>query len=107
MLFRSFSQHFYINPKDLPESSHKKIDIICDFCGEEFEEMSTDASTVGLTIKTISAYRSYEYQEKLYEQYLLNDPQEIVDTYNDLASGSGTNFNRCVLVSFLSFCKHK
>lgn len=49
---------------------------------EKFEEMSTDASVVGLTIKTISAYRSYEYQEKLYEQYLLNDPQEIVDTYS-------------------------
>lgn len=49
---------------------------------EKFEEMSTDASAVGLTIKTISAYRSYEYQKKLYEQYLLNDPKEIVDTYS-------------------------
>lgn len=49
---------------------------------EKFEEMSTDASAVGLIIKTISAYRSYEYQKNLYEKYLLNDPKEIVDTYS-------------------------
>lgn len=30
------NEHFYINPEDLPENSHKKIDIFCDFCGEGY-----------------------------------------------------------------------
>ena len=55
---------------------------------EAFKFMSTDASAIGLTIKTISAYRSYEYQKKLYEGYLINDPEEIVDTYSARAGHS-------------------
>jgi len=47
-----------------------------------FEELSTDAKSIGLTIKTISAYRSFDYQKNLYEGYLKNDTQEIVDTYS-------------------------
>ena len=53
-----------------------------------FELMSTDASTVGLNIKTISGYRSYDYQKNLYESYLLNDPVEVVDTYSARAGHS-------------------
>lgn len=49
---------------------------------EKFEEMCSDASSIGLIIKAISAYRSYEYQNNLYQKYLLNDPKEIVDTYS-------------------------
>lgn len=59
------------------------IDVLADIeASEAFELMSTDASIIGLNIKTISAYRSYEYQKNLYENYILNDPQEIVDTYS-------------------------
>ena len=36
---------------------------------EAFELMCIDASTIGLIIKTISAYRSYDYQKNLYEKY--------------------------------------
>jgi len=65
------------------------IDVMADKeAVEMFETMCTDASTIGLIIKTISGYRSYEYQKKLYEQYLLNDPQEIVDTYSARAGHS-------------------
>ena len=35
-----------------------------------------------LNIRIISAYRSYDYQESLYERYLKTDKQEIVDTYS-------------------------
>ena len=31
-----FKEHFYITPKDLPTGSHKKIDVICDFCQKEY-----------------------------------------------------------------------
>ena len=48
----------------------------------KFEEMCQDAKNLNLTIKTISAYRSYDYQKKLYDGYLNNDPQSIVDTYS-------------------------
>ena len=49
---------------------------------QHFKDLYNDASSVGLTIKIISAYRSYEYQKKLYEGYLKSDPVEIVDTYS-------------------------
>lgn len=49
---------------------------------KHFYELCTDASNLNLIIKTISAYRTYEYQDKLYSKYLENDPQELVDTYS-------------------------
>lgn len=47
-----------------------------------FEEMCNDVKSIGLAIKTISAYRSYNYQKKLYEGYLKSDTKESVDTYS-------------------------
>ena len=35
-----------------------------------------------LNIRIISAYRSYDYQEELYEKYLKNEKHSIVDTYS-------------------------
>ena len=50
--------------------------------------MSTDAKAIGLNIKTISAYRSYEHQKKLYDGYRRHDSEEIVDTYSARAGHS-------------------
>ena len=36
---------------------------------DNFEKLSQDAKTLGLTIKIESAYRDFEYQKKLYENY--------------------------------------
>ena len=49
---------------------------------DSFKEMAKDAQEKGLNLRIISAYRSYEYQENLYNKYLKNDSQEIVDTYS-------------------------
>lgn len=38
---------------------------------EKFEEMSKNAKKEGLTIMAVSTYRSYEYQEKLYNNYVI------------------------------------
>lgn len=53
-----------------------------------FALMCNDASAVNLSIKTISAYRSYDYQKKLYEGYLKNDTVASVDTYSARAGHS-------------------
>lgn len=53
-----------------------------------FIEMCNDAKALGLTIKTISAYRSYSYQNALYTGYLRNDTVESVDTYSARAGHS-------------------
>lgn len=55
---------------------------------DKFILMCTDASTVNLTIKTLSAYRSYSYQKALYDGYLKNDSVTSVDTYSARAGYS-------------------
>mgnify|MGYP003310079085 CR=1 FL=1 len=90
------NKHYYLNedyiPKDLVQIDYKYtsgINVLADKeAADAFELMSTDANAIGLNIKTISAYRNYEYQKKLYDNYLLNDPQEIVDTYSARAGHS-------------------
>ena len=49
---------------------------------EKFEQMADSAKKEGLTIRAISAYRSYQYQENLYNRYLQKDTREKVDTYS-------------------------
>ena len=44
--------------------------------------MANDAKKENLHLRIISGYRSYAYQENLYNQYLKNDKQEVVDTYS-------------------------
>lgn len=90
------NKHYYLDenyiPSNLSQIDYKYTsgkEVYADKeAKEKFEELSTDASAVGLIIKTISAYRSYEYQKNLYNKYLLNDPREIVDTYSARAGHS-------------------
>ena len=49
---------------------------------ESFERMCQAANDTNLKIRAISAYRSYEYQEQLYNNYISKDPQDLVDTYS-------------------------
>ncbi len=48
---------------------------------KSFEELSETASSNGLTIKAMSTYRSYSYQETLYNNYYSKD-KEYADTYS-------------------------
>ena len=47
-----------------------------------FKRMATDAEKENLKLRIISAYRSYDYQKNLYNNYLKNDTQENVDNYS-------------------------
>ena len=49
---------------------------------EAFKIMASEALKQDLNLRIISAYRSYEYQENLYNSYLKNDSKEKVDTYS-------------------------
>lgn len=49
---------------------------------DAYLKMKTAMNKEKLNIRIISAYRSYDYQEELYERYLKNEKQEIVDTYS-------------------------
>lgn len=54
---------------------------------KKFEELSADASAIGLSILGMSGYRSYTYQKNLYEKYKKNDPKNV-DTYSARAGAS-------------------
>lgn len=49
---------------------------------EAFEKMASSAKEQGYTIRVISAYRSYEYQKGLYDNYVKKDGIEKADTYS-------------------------
>lgn len=53
-----------------------------------FEEICMDAYSLGLTIKGVSGYRSYEFQKTVYNSYLKQDSKEKVDTYSARAGHS-------------------
>lgn len=48
----------------------------------KYKEMSNDALDNGYRIRIISAYRSYFYQKKLYDNYVSNDGIEKADLYS-------------------------
>lgn len=49
---------------------------------EAFKRMASEAEINHLKIRIVSAYRSYDYQNNLYNKYLKFDTQEKVDTYS-------------------------
>ena len=49
---------------------------------DAFKLMQNDIKKENLNIRIISAYRSFHYQEQLYNNYLKKESQEIVDTYS-------------------------
>jgi D-alanyl-D-alanine carboxypeptidase len=49
---------------------------------EWFTKMADDARAEGLRLYSVSAYRSYDYQVKLYQNYVRRSGQESADTYS-------------------------
>lgn len=51
---------------------------------EQYKKLQDDANALGYDFKICSAYRSYDYQEALYNKYLNQEggDQSIVDTYS-------------------------
>ena len=46
------------------------------------KQMQADASVLGLNLKLISGYRSYEKQSELYNNYVKKDGEKIANTYS-------------------------
>ena len=55
---------------------------------DAFESLCKAAEDQGYTIRGISGYRSYEYQEELYNNYVLQDGKDETDTYSSRAGHS-------------------
>ena len=55
---------------------------LVDYAANAFEEMCSAASKEGLTIVSMSAYRSYDYQVNLYNRYVRMDGEEKADSYS-------------------------
>lgn len=51
-------------------------------CATSFIKMARDARSEGFNIRAISTYRTYEYQENLYNNYTLKDGINKADTYS-------------------------
>lgn len=49
---------------------------------QAFKMMQSDATSLGLSIYISSGYRSYNYQENLYNRYVSNSGKEKADTYS-------------------------
>lgn len=69
--------------------ANKKYPLPADFAPGEseearaaFEKMAADAKKAGFDITAFSTYRSYEYQETLYNNYVNRDGKENADRYS-------------------------
>ena len=51
-------------------------------CSEAFAKLQAAASAEGLNIYSVSGYRSYEYQKRLYQRYAARDGAAAADRYS-------------------------
>lgn len=70
-----------------PKNTNYKLQDRCVNCLEKevkeaYNEMKTDANSIGLNIWLASGYRSYSYQNTLYNNYVKRDGKEAADTYS-------------------------
>ncbi len=61
---------------------------VVDIVNSSFERLCEDAYVDGYVIRAVSAYRSYNYQDNLYQGYVLNDGVEKADLYSARAGYS-------------------
>lgn len=55
---------------------------------DKYNEMKSDSTALGLNIFIASGYRSYNFQESLYNNYVARDGKEAADTYSARAGHS-------------------
>ncbi len=61
---------------------------VVDYVKNSFNELKSDASSIGLNIYASSGYRSYSDQKYIYNNYVKMDGQEKADTYSARAGYS-------------------
>lgn len=81
--FNYLDSNYIPNNLELLDNSYAKSGIyLVKEAKDELEKMISKAKEDGLNIRVISAYRSYTYQENLYNNYVKNDGVENADTYS-------------------------
>ncbi len=89
------NKYNYLTEDYIPENlqtidekySSRELQLV-DYAKEAFEEMSEDAKKENYSIIAMSTYRSYTYQENLYNRYVQNDGKKAADTYSARAGYS-------------------
>ena len=76
------TESFLPNDLVLVDEYAKKDMYLNKECKEQFINMAKHAKAEGYNIRAISTYRTIEYQEKLYNNYVKKDGIEIADTYS-------------------------
>lgn len=69
-------------PSDLKNLSYDAKYQLREQARDAFEELVSRAKLENVFIRPYSAYRSYNYQKSLYNQYVNRDGKEIADTYS-------------------------
>ena len=81
--FNYLDSSYIPNNLELLDNSYAKSGIyLVKEAKENIERLISDAKEDGMNIRVISAYRSYTYQENLYNNYVKNDGVENADTYS-------------------------
>ena len=81
--FNYLDSSYIPNNLELLDNSYAKSGIyLVKEAKDNIERLIGDAKSDGMNIRVISAYRSYTYQENLYNNYVKNDGVENADTYS-------------------------
>ena len=81
--FNYLDSSYIPNNLELLDNSYAKSGIyLVKEAKDNIERLIGDAKSDGMNIRIISAYRSYTYQENLYNNYVKNDGVENADTYS-------------------------
>lgn len=71
-----------------------------------FTKMVDDAETAGLWLRSVSAYRSYSYQNTLYTRYVTNNGKKLADTFSARAGYSEHQTGLAVDINVASSSAH-
>ena len=81
--FNYLDSSYIPNNLELLDNSYAKSGIyLVKEAKDNIEKLIGNAKNDGMNIRVISAYRSYTYQENLYNNYVKNDGVEMADTYS-------------------------
>ena len=81
--FNYLDSSYIPNNLELLDNSYSKSGIyLVKEAKDNLERLISDAKNDGMNIRVASAYRTYSYQENLYNNYVKNDGVENADTYS-------------------------
>ena len=81
--FNYLDNNYIPNNLELLDNSYAKSGIyLVKEAKDNLEKLINEAKNDNMNIRVVSAYRSYSYQENLYNNYVKNDGVSLADTYS-------------------------